>query len=34
MDRSTRSEMHLIGGHVFAFALHGRRSDIGIFDCL
>jgi hypothetical protein len=27
-------EQHLIGGHVYAFALHGRQSDIGIFDCL
>jgi hypothetical protein len=26
--------LHLVGGHVFAFALHGGRSDIGIFDCL
>ncbi len=24
----------LNGGHVYAFALHGGRSDIGIFDCL
>jgi hypothetical protein len=26
--------LHLVGGHVAAFALHGRRSDIGVFDCL
>jgi len=25
---------HLIGGHVEAFALHGRRHDVGVFDCL
>ena len=25
---------HLIGGHVEAFALHGLRHDIGVFDCL
>jgi hypothetical protein len=24
----------LIGGHVYAFALHGRRHDVGVFDCL
>lgn len=24
----------LDGGHVSAFALHGRRSEIGVFDCL
>jgi hypothetical protein len=28
------SGLHLIGGRVYAFALHGPRSDIGIFDCL
>jgi hypothetical protein len=28
------SALHLIGGRVYAFALHGPRSDIGIFDCL
>jgi hypothetical protein len=26
--------LHLIGGHVYAFALHGGRSELGIFDCL
>ena len=26
--------LHLIGGHVFAFALHGGRSELGVFDCL
>jgi hypothetical protein len=26
--------LHLVGGHVFAFALHGPRSDVGVFDCL
>jgi hypothetical protein len=26
--------LHLIGGHVYAFALHGRRSELGVFDCL
>ena len=25
---------YLIGGHVGAFALHGRRHDVGVFDCL
>ena len=25
---------HLIGGHVYAFALHGRTHDVGVFDCL
>ena len=36
MPRRARgsSALHLIGGHVYAFALHGGRSDIGIFDCL
>ena len=28
------SELHLIGGHVYAFTLHARHSDVGIFDCL
>jgi hypothetical protein len=28
------SGLHLVGGHVYAFALHGRRSEIGVFDCL
>jgi hypothetical protein len=32
LTRST--ELHLVGGHVYAFALHGGPSDIGIFDCL
>jgi hypothetical protein len=26
--------LRLVGGHVYAFAVHGRRSEIGIFDCL
>jgi hypothetical protein len=26
--------LHLVGGHVYAFALHGRHSEIGVFDCL
>jgi hypothetical protein len=26
--------LHLVGGHVYAFAAHGGRDDIGIFDCL
>jgi hypothetical protein len=26
--------LHLVGGHVYAFALHGYRSDVGVFDCL
>jgi hypothetical protein len=26
--------LHLIGGHGYAIALHGGRSDIGVFDCL
>jgi len=25
---------HLIGGHVEAFAVHGYRHDVGVFDCL
>jgi hypothetical protein len=25
---------HLIGGHVEAFALHGRKYDVGVFDYL
>jgi hypothetical protein len=28
------SELHLVGGHVYAFALPAGHSDIGIFDCL
>ena len=28
------SGLHLIGGHVYAFTLHGLHSDVGIFDCL
>ena len=28
------SGIRLIGGHVYAFAAHGGRSDVGIFDCL
>ena len=26
--------LHLVGGDVYAFALHGRRNDVGVFDCL
>jgi hypothetical protein len=26
--------LHLVGGHVYAFAVHSVRNDIGIFDCL
>ncbi len=26
--------LHLVGGHVYAFAAHGGLSDIGVFDCL
>jgi hypothetical protein len=25
---------HLVGGHVYAFALDGRRHGVGVFDCL
>jgi hypothetical protein len=25
---------HLIGGHVYAFALHGRTHDVDVFDCM
>ena len=25
---------YLVGGHVEAFALHSRRHDVGVFDCL
>jgi hypothetical protein len=31
---SASSALHVIGGHVFAFVLHGRRNDVGVFDCL
>jgi hypothetical protein len=31
---SDSPELRLVGGHVYAFALDGRRSAIGIFDCL
>jgi hypothetical protein len=31
----TRSRgLHLVGGHVYAFAVEGSRNAIGIFDCL
>jgi hypothetical protein len=33
VDRHT-GPSGLLGGHVYAFALHGHRSDIGVFDCL
>jgi hypothetical protein len=26
--------LRLVGGHVFAFAIHGGRDDVGVFDCL
>jgi hypothetical protein len=26
--------LQLVGGHVYAFALHGGRSELGVFDCL
>jgi hypothetical protein len=26
--------IHLVGGHVYAFALHDRSSEVGVFDCL
>jgi hypothetical protein len=26
--------LRLVGGHVYAFAVEGRRSAIGVFDCL
>jgi hypothetical protein len=26
--------LHLIGGHVYAFAMNGRHHDVGVFDCL
>lgn len=33
--RTARSHgLRLVGGHVYAFAVNGRRSAIGIFDCL
>jgi hypothetical protein len=25
---------HLVGGHVYAFVLHSRSHDLGLFDCL
>jgi hypothetical protein len=25
---------HVTGAHVFSFTLHGRKSEVGIFDCL
>jgi hypothetical protein len=36
VGRTTRGSpgLHLVGGHVYAFAAHGGRSDIGVFDCL
>ena len=24
----------LVGGHVYAFVLHSRSHDLGVFDCL
>jgi hypothetical protein len=26
--------LRLVGGHVYALVVHGRRSDVGVFDCL
>jgi hypothetical protein len=26
--------LHLVGGRVYAFAVHGGRDDVGVFDCL
>jgi hypothetical protein len=26
--------LHLVGGHVFAFAEHSAHSEVGVFDCL
>ena len=28
------NRLHLVGGHVYAFALHGGRSELGVLDCL
>src|SRR5436190_9267332 len=32
--RLHNTTLHLIGGHVYAFAFHGGHSDLGVFDCL
>lgn len=32
--RSKPPSLHVIGGHVYAFVLHSRRSDAGVFDCI
>jgi hypothetical protein len=29
-----RESLHVIGGHVYAFVLHSRLRDAGVFDCL
>ena len=31
---SVSSGLRLVGGHVYGFAVHGGRSDVGVFDCL
>jgi hypothetical protein len=31
---SGSSGLRLVGGHVYAFAVHGGRSDVAVFDCL
>jgi hypothetical protein len=33
--RLPRSDgLHLVGGRVYAFAMHSARNDVGVFDCL
>ena len=34
VDRRTSKGLHVVGGHVFAFVLHSRRRDAGVFDCM
>ncbi len=31
---SGSTALRLSGGHVYAFALHGHRSELGVFDCM
>jgi len=31
---SGSSGLRLVGGRVYGFAVHGGRSDVGVFDCL
>ncbi len=26
--------LHLVGGHVYGFGLHGPRNELGVFDCM